>query len=227
MDNNEFLENLRKQSRPGFNKLERDWYFNRFQAEAGKIEALKQLAEQISKALNEPLDQVTSWIVRSSANDTEAMGKLTKWLPDIARLEDEAKRSNQAASRDMAGMILCSRLSLEWVVNHKERLEETYLIEFPNADWEGLQSQKPSKFLGSEGRWKVINAITDMLPGSIIEEIADYAMNELFDGKRPEPEPEEAPEDVIKKPVPESSEPERIGLDSMSISGGSTLPSAS
>ena len=222
MDNNEFLENLRKQPRPGFNKLERDWYFDRFQAEASKVEALKQLAEQISAALNEPLDKVTAWIVRSSANDTEAMGKLTQWLPDIARLEDEAKRSNQSASRDMAGMILCSRLSLEWVVNHKERLEETYLIEFPDADWEGLQSQKPSKFLGSDGRWKVINAITDMLPGSIIEEIADYAMNELFDGKRPEAEPEEAPENVIKKPASEFSEREKTEPALTSISGDST-----
>lgn len=225
--NNEFLENLRKQPRPGFNKLERDWYFNRFQSEAGKVESIKKLAEQIAMSLNEPLEAVATLIVRSSANDTEAMGKLAQWLPEITRLEDETKRSNQSASRDMAGMILCSRLSLEWVVNHKERLEETYLIEFPNADWEGLQTQKPSKFLGSDGRWNVINSITDMLPGSIIEEIADYAMNELFDGKRPEPEPEEAPEDVIKKPAPESSEPEKTEPVLTSISGGSTLPSAS
>lgn len=223
---NEFLENLRPQPRPGFNKLERDWYFDRFQSERGRVEALKTLAEDISQSLNEPLDTVAALIVRSSSGDTEAIGKLTRWLPEITQLEDNAKRSSQSANRDMAEMILCSRLPIEWIVGRLEYLETTYLVEFPDTDWDMLKAQKANKFLGSESRWQVIRAITMMLPGSIVSEIADYAMSELFDGNPPEPEPEQPLEDQIKKPLDESLNLEKTEPDLMNTSGASISLSA-
>lgn len=210
---NEFLKALRKPPRPGFNKLERDWYFHRFISDAAKNEALVKMTQDISKAINEPLETVGAWILEASAGDPQATGKLIRWLPAISKLEETQELSRQHSYRDMAGLLLCSRLPIDWVIKHRERLETEYLISFPDVDWDFLKSQKPCDWLKSDGRWEVVNAITDMMPGSMTREFYDYGRFELFDGDPPPPEEDEGAEG--NEPPEPSPEPSNSSSDSL------------
>lgn len=219
---NEFLEALRKPPRPGFNKLERDWYFERFISEAKTQEAFAKLVESIAQALNEPLEVVGTWVMEASAGDPVSTGKLIRWLPEIAKLDEVKELSRQHSFRDMAGLMLCSRLPVAWVVSNRERLETDYLISFPNVQWEFLENQKARDWLKSDGRWEVVKAITDMLPGSMIQELYEYGTSELFDGNPP-PSDEESEGNAQAPPSPEP-ESTTSDLQNTGMTSAETLP---
>lgn len=200
---NEFLGALRKLPRPGLNKLERDWYYDRFLSEAKQSDRLVELVSDISTTLNEPKETAAEWVLEASAGDMKATAKLLEWVPKINALDEAKGRSQYHASRDMAAMILCSRLPLSWVTANRSHLEDDYLVDFGDGiDWDGLKKEKPRAFLDSTERWKVIDAIVEMLPGSITGEIAEFALNELRDGKPAETEEAEGNDSTVKFPLP-------------------------
>ena len=201
--NNEFIDALIKMPRPGFNKLEQDWYFDRFQAEAGKAVKLQDLAQTIVKELNEPLETVVKWMM-TVQTDPSAMGKLAPWLSAIAKIEDENSRQRSHTQRDMATMIMVSRLPLEWLLSQQENLANSYAVSLSSTDIEELKTLPRHKWLASQNRWELMESVTAMLPGSIIDELADYVLNELRGGAEPKPELAESPEEQIKTPAPDT-----------------------
>lgn len=210
---NEFLSALRDQPRPGFNKLERDWHYNRFYSEARQSDALVALVDKISVGLNEPKEKAAQWVLEAAGGDVTASAKLVQWLPEVSALDDAKSKGQYHAAADMAAMILCSRLPIEWVASKRTYLEETYLIEFDDSiDWDELRKERPKEFLKSATRWRVINSIIEMLPGQIIDEIRAYHQYHLFDGK----DPDEVETDPVGKASAPPSTPGTIENDSTS-----------
>ena len=197
---NEFLDALRNQTRPGFNKLERDWHYDRFYSEARQSDALVELVGKISVGLNEPKEKAAQWVLEAAGGDVVASARLVQWLPEVSALDDAKSKAQYHTAADMAAMILCSRLPIDWVISKRTYLEETYCIEFDDSiDWDALKKERPKEFLKSAARWKVINSITEMLPGQIIDEIRAYHQYHLFDGKNPD--------EVESEPVGKGSAP--------------------
>ncbi|MEM9808078.1 MAG: hypothetical protein AAF959_22660 [Cyanobacteria bacterium P01_D01_bin.56] len=222
---NEFLEALRKQSRSGLNKLERDWYYDRFISEAKQSDRLVELVNDISATLNEPKETAAEWVLEASAGDLKATARLLEWVPKINALDEAKGRSQYHASRDMAAMILCSRLPTDWMTANRSHLEDDYLVDFDGGvDWDGLKKEKPRSFLSSTERWKVVNAIVEMLPGSITGEIAEFTLNELRDGKPAEEQETEGNDLVAESPLPSKPENEKSSPMNTGNPSPETLP---
>lgn len=225
---NEFLENLIKFARPGYNLPEQTWHFKRFQSQQGKIDALADLAKEVSAGQNIPLPDATKLILDAEKQDTEAMAQLGQWLERLGQISDEVNLERNVQERDLATMMLVSRLPLKWVLENREKLETEYCVDLPTdkadleesdkaykdaVDYSRLSKLKRAKWLDSKDLWKVMRAVTSMLPGSIIAEISDYALNEFRDGKQPELATPETAEERLGKPEPELPMPDEPSSD--------------
>ena len=225
---NDFLENRLKFSRPGYNLPEQTWHFSRFQSQQGKIAALADLAKEVSSGQNIPLPDATKLILDAEKQDTEAMAQLGQWLGRLGKISDDINLEKNVAERDLATMLLVSRLPVAWVLENKDKLETEYCVDLPvdkaeleesdkahkdAVDYSRLSKLKRAKWLDSKDLWKVMRTVTAMLPGSIIGEIAEYALNEFRDGKTPEPVAPETAEERLGKPESESPMPDEPSSD--------------
>ena len=213
---NEFIDNFLKFARPGYNGPEQRWHFNRFQSQQSKIAALGDLAKEVSEGQKISIPEATRLILDAERQDADAMSQLGQWLEQLGKISDDIALEKNTSERDLATMMLASRLPLEWVVENKAQLEIEYCVELPpdasmlepgqpvgNAvNYARLLKLKRPKWLDNKELWAVMQSITDMLPGSVVSEISAYAINEFRDGKQPELAPAELPEETVGKPVP-------------------------
>ena len=235
---NEFIDDgFLKFPRPGYNMPEQTWHFNRFQSQQGKIEAISILTQKVAVGLNKPKPEAMSLILSampdnpeaaSSQESRDAMAQLAEWVTELGEIANNIQLSKNTQERDIATMMFVSRLPIAWVLENRETLEAKYCVDLPvdkadldqsdkdykdAVDYSRLSKLKRAKWLDSKDAWKVMRAVTGMLPGSIIAEISDYAINEFRDGKQPEVAPPETAEERLGKPEPELPMPDEPSSD--------------
>ena len=222
---NEFIDDgFLKFARPGYNVHEQKWHFNRFQSQQDRIAAIADLSIEVSKGLNIPRTEAMKLILSAMPDGTsevspqesrEAMAQLADWVVKLGEIANDVQLSKNQQGRDITTMICVSRLPLQWVLDNQDQLEVQYFIDLPPnkadledgspllkdaVDYARLGKLKRAKWLKSKGLWEVMEALVSMLPGSVIEEIVEYALNEYRDGKPAEATEPETPEEQLGKP---------------------------
>lgn len=213
-----FLDGLFQYPRPGFNQLEREWYWDHVISNEGLLVGYQELAEKVAKDKEVSTAEALEIFLNAAKEPQKALAFLGGYFVELQKLE--LKQQSRARNADglLSEMFLRSRLTPQWLVANSAAIDQEYGVKI---DAEYHKNLRRSEWLNDAERRKLIQEFCSLMPVYQIREIAKVATLEMNEGHeitlakdaplgKPESgspqqkEPQKPNEKIVKMPTSES-----------------------